>query len=108
MALMVTPVSRAASPILTLAIIAWQRSSRSVHIGARLVIMRAMPSWLGYVAGSGLAVVAAAMTLEELGAWRDRRRYPPPGQFVRVGRRRIHVRVAGRGAPTVVLEAGSG
>jgi pimeloyl-ACP methyl ester carboxylesterase len=71
-------------------------------------MMRAMPSWLGYVAGSGLAVIAAAMALEELGAWRDRRRYPPPGQLVRVGRRRIHVRVAGRGGPTVVLEAGSG
>lgn len=67
-----------------------------------------MPTWLWYVAGFALALIAAAMVLEETGAWRDRRRYPPPGRFVRVGRRRIHVRVVGRGTPTVVLEAGSG
>jgi pimeloyl-ACP methyl ester carboxylesterase len=70
--------------------------------------MRAMPSWLGYATGLGLSAIAAAMAYQELGARRDRRRFPPPGQFVRVGRRRVHVRVVGRGTPTVVLEAGSG
>jgi pimeloyl-ACP methyl ester carboxylesterase len=73
-----------------------------------LVIIPAVPSWLWYAAGSVLALIAVAMVLDEIGAWRDRRRYPPPGQLVRVGRRRIHVRVVGRGTPTVVLEAGSG
>ncbi len=37
-----------------------------------------------------------------------RRRYPPAGRLVDVGGYRLHVRVEGEGAPTVVLDAGAG
>lgn len=34
--------------------------------------------------------------------------YPPPGKLVDVGGRRLHIHCAGKGEPTVVLEAGGG
>ena len=60
-------------------------------------------------------VIAAALLLAGTGAmWqaiasrRDHRRFPPPGELVDVGGRRLHLNVAGEptGGPTVVLEAG--
>jgi len=40
--------------------------------------------------------------------WRTRRRFPPPGRFVRVNERRMHIQVTGEGTPTVVFESGMG
>jgi hypothetical protein len=42
---------------------------------------------------------------QSYGKWADRRRFPPPGRIVRIGKRRFHMVEKGAG-PTVVLEAG--
>lgn len=62
-------------------------------------------------AAVGLAAACAAgYAWQSAAARRDERRFPPPGRMVDVGGRRMHlnVRGEGRGAPTVVLDAGLG
>ncbi len=54
-----------------------------------------------------LPVVAGAV-YQVIETWRARRRFPPPGRFVRVNERRMHIHVTGEGTPTVVFEAGMG
>jgi hypothetical protein len=44
---------------------------------------------------AGLALLFVGYAYEALQEWRDRRRYPPPGQFVDVAGRRMHVFVQG-------------
>lgn len=62
-----------------------------------------------------LGLLATVFALSGLGAIYeavaetvDQRAYPPPGQFVDVGNRRLHMRVMGNdtGRPTVLLETG--
>jgi pimeloyl-ACP methyl ester carboxylesterase len=36
----------------------------------------------------------------------DKNNYPPPGRLVNINGHRIHIQVAGKGTPTVILEAG--
>lgn len=57
--------------------------------------------FLGILSLSGTIYQAAAEV-------RDRRAYPPPGQMVSVGDRRLHLIVSGEshGTPTVILESG--
>lgn len=67
----------------------------------------------GLTIGGGLLliIVGLAAGLVVAGALAKaglRRRYPPAGQLVDVGGYRLHVRVEGEGAPTVVLDAGAG
>jgi pimeloyl-ACP methyl ester carboxylesterase len=38
----------------------------------------------------------------------DAKAYPPPGQLVDVGGRRLHINCTGTGSPTVIIEAGQG
>ncbi|MEO7144943.1 MAG: alpha/beta hydrolase [Bryobacteraceae bacterium] len=60
--------------------------------------------------------IAAALVLLPLagalyqmaGAAGDARRYPPPGERVDIGGRRLHIQLSGEGEPAVVLEAGIG
>lgn len=59
------------------------------------------------LAGMG-ALAAGGAVYQELSEARDRKRYPPPGQLVAVGGRRLHYRVTGSGSPTVVIETGAG
>lgn len=40
------------------------------------------------------------------GEYLDKRRFPPPGQFVAIDKCRIHLHESGSGSPAVVLEAG--
>jgi pimeloyl-ACP methyl ester carboxylesterase len=55
----------------------------------------------------GLAALFGTGALyARLGSRRDAVRFPPPGRLVEIGGRRVHVVDAGRGSPTVVLEAG--
>ena len=54
-----------------------------------------------------LPLVAGAI-YQAIGTWRDRWRFPPPGRFVRVNARRMHIYVTGQGTPTVVFESGMG
>lgn len=43
---------------------------------------------------------------QELGARRDRERFPAPGRLIDIGTHRLHVFEQGSGGPTIVLEAG--
>lgn len=45
---------------------------------------------------------------QALASFRDRRLFPPPGRLVEVEGCPMHLRVAGRGQPTVLLETGLG
>lgn len=58
------------------------------------------------VAISLAALLALAGLFQILASRRDARAFPPPGRMVPIGGRRLHARVAGSGAPAVVLEAG--
>jgi pimeloyl-ACP methyl ester carboxylesterase len=58
------------------------------------------------VAGFALLALAVAGVLyQSVGAARDARRFPPPGQLVDVGGHRLHAVCRGHGSPTVVLES---
>jgi len=75
--------------------------SHSRHTGRRVLAWSAI----------GLtALCAAGYAAQRAAATRDARRYPPPGRLVDLGSVRLHLDVhgEGRGAPTVVLEAGLG
>jgi pimeloyl-ACP methyl ester carboxylesterase len=52
------------------------------------------------------SAVLAGVFYAAIGAWRDRRRFVPPGRLVQVGGHRLHYRCAGAGTPAVILEAG--
>jgi pimeloyl-ACP methyl ester carboxylesterase len=58
---------------------------------------------LGLLAGG---LVSAAYQL--LGEARDRRRFPPPGELVDIGGRRLHLWRAGQGVPAVVIATSLG
>ena len=75
--------------------------SHSRHTGRRVLAWSAI----------GLtALCAAGYAAQRAAATRDARRFPPPGRLVDLGSVRLHLDVhgEGRGAPTVVLEAGLG
>src|SRR3712207_5997924 len=59
-----------------------------------------------FVALLALAVIGAVY--QTIATEIDRRTYPPPGQLVEVGGRRLHLRCVGQGTPTVILEAANG
>ena len=69
--------------------------------------------WSAGVLAGGLVLAAliavAGATYQIIGERGDRKRYPPPGDLVDVGGRRLHLYCAGRvHGPTVVIDAGSG
>ena len=51
-----------------------------------------------------LILMAGGATWQSLIVRRDRSRYPPTGQLIDVGGRRLHVICVGQGEPTVVFE----
>lgn len=55
-----------------------------------------------------LVLVLIGLLYQDIGARRDARRYPPPGELIDVGGYRLHARVMGHGSPAVVLESGVG
>lgn len=68
--------------------------------------------WLGLPLAFlvGLVVLAgiAGAVYQTVASAADRRNHPPPGVLVDVGGHRLHLRCAGSGSPTVVLESGLG
>lgn len=70
--------------------------------------LRSPTRWrLVYPLLAAYALTALGASYETIRESRDRR-VPPPGQLVDVGGRRLHLRCAGSGTPTVVLESGLG
>src|SRR5215207_8019720 len=55
-----------------------------------------------------LALAVAGAIYQAVATELAERAYPPPGEMVDVGGYRLHINCAGRGGPTVVLDAGSG
>jgi pimeloyl-ACP methyl ester carboxylesterase len=53
-----------------------------------------------------VALIAAGVLYQSLGARRAARRYTPPGQLIDAGGQRLHVVCAGNGGPSVVFESG--
>ena len=51
-------------------------------------------------------IVVTGVVYQGLGAARDRKRFPAPGQLVDLGDCRLHLHESGHGTPTVILEAG--
>lgn len=58
--------------------------------------------------GLVVATLASSLALEAWLSHRDAKRYPPPGQMVDIGGRRLHLQCRGVGTPTVVMEMGAG
>jgi pimeloyl-ACP methyl ester carboxylesterase len=63
-------------------------------------------SGLLWVLVLGLVLALTMAVYEAIATERDSRAYPPPGQMVDVGGRRLHLSCTGEGSPTVVFEAG--
>lgn len=55
-----------------------------------------------------IGTAAAGFVYQTIATQRDKRRFPPPGQLVDIGGRRLHLNIMGedKGALTVILEAG--
>jgi len=53
------------------------------------------------------AAMAAGAIYQAAASAADARKYPPPGELVDVGGRRLHLYCTGTGGPTVILEAGA-
>jgi pimeloyl-ACP methyl ester carboxylesterase len=69
-----------------------------------------MPSTMVLAFGAAGLVIAglllAGLLYQAIGARRDARRLPPPGERIDIGGCRLHLRCMGRGSPVVVLESG--
>jgi pimeloyl-ACP methyl ester carboxylesterase len=60
-----------------------------------------------FVALCGVLLISGLL-YQAVGAARDARRYPPPGQLVDIGDYRLHLSCVGEGSPTVILETMAG
>ena len=66
------------------------------------------PRWLLYPILAVLVVASIGGGFQTVSETLDARAYPPPGQLVDVGGRKLHLHCTGSGSPTVVLEPGHG
>jgi len=64
--------------------------------------------WLAWLVACTLIATVLGMVYQTLGARRDRKRFPPPGDLVDVGGHRLHILETGKtnSGPTILLEAG--
>lgn len=67
----------------------WHRTRRVLLIGV----------------GAFLALAASGVVYQSVSERRERTRFPPPGQLVDVGGRRLHLVCLGEGHPTVIFES---
>ncbi len=61
--------------------------------------------WTEAIVTSAAAFCLAGLGGQVLGQARDRKRFPPPGQWVDAGGLRLHCVVQGRGEPTVIFDS---
>lgn len=61
---------------------------------------------ISYIAAAVVALLLAGVLYQALGVRRDLKRFPPPGKFVHLQNRRVHLRDTGDGSPTVIFESG--
>src|ERR671912_2290653 len=74
---------------------------------ARRLIRRIRMPLLGLVVALLVLAVAGAI-YQAIATQRAERAHPPPGEIVEVGDHSMHIDCAGRGSPTVILEAALG
>lgn len=53
------------------------------------------------------AFVIAGITYEQVGAWRDQKRFPRIGQSVDIGGRSLNLFCSGQGNPAVIFDTGA-
>jgi pimeloyl-ACP methyl ester carboxylesterase len=63
---------------------------------------------LVWIATGLLALAVIGAIYQTIATEIDRRTYPAPGKLVDVGGHSLHIRCAGQGSPTVILESGNG
>src|SRR5919198_1290130 len=85
------------------------RAGHKSHLGRRVLRIFARVVGVGFALIVGLALLGAGY--EAIAAGGDAKAYPPPGKLVDVGGYRLHIQCvgtadAGKGNPTVVLDAG--
>jgi pimeloyl-ACP methyl ester carboxylesterase len=85
---------------------AWHRWGRVSSTARRIVRWAGRALLCSVVALLVLAVSGAIY--QAIATERAEAAYPPPGEMVDVGGHSLHIDCAGRGSPTVVLDAGSG
>jgi hypothetical protein len=54
---------------------------------------------------AALALLTIGIAYEQIGEWRDRRRFPQIGRSVDIGGRSLNIDCLGEGSPTVILES---
>lgn len=73
---------------------------------------RKIGRWVGkallWAVATLLILAAVGAVYQAVATWRAQRANPPPGEMVDVEGHELHIDCAGRGSPTVVLEAASG
>ena len=89
-------------PPALLALVVWMvwRARRQLRSRSR--------RWLLYPVLAVLVVASIGGGFQTVSATLDAAAYPPPGQLVDVGGRKLHLHCTGSGSPTVVLEPGHG
>lgn len=65
-----------------------------------------MTRWLIYIAICIVLTVFTGIGYESLGKYQSLQDFPPPGQLVDIGERRIQLDCRGSGKPTVIFESG--
>ncbi len=63
---------------------------------------------LRWSAVGAASLLATGYGYEVLAEFRDKRRFPPPGQRIDIGTHRLHLLNKGAGQPTVIIEQGAG
>lgn len=64
--------------------------------------------WLRNIIYLFIVLLILGAAYQQIGQWRDTVNYPPAGDLVDVGGRRLHLYCEGTGSPTIVAEAGGG
>ena len=59
-----------------------------------------------FIAALIAILVLTGFIYQTAGSAADKRNFPPPGRFVDIGGRRLHLVEAGQGSPTVIFESG--
>jgi pimeloyl-ACP methyl ester carboxylesterase len=86
--------------LLVLVVWSWSRSRRQLRSRARPLLVHPLLVVL--------ALSSVGGAYQVLGARADAKAYPMPGKLVDVGGRGLHLRCAGSGTPTVLLQPGAG
>jgi pimeloyl-ACP methyl ester carboxylesterase len=78
-----------------------------INVQSKPPLPQRMKAALRYGMVATAVVAITGFAYEQGSEWRDRKRFPPPGQMVNIGTRSLHLYCTGEGQPTVVFESGA-